>query len=81
MSSQEYNKDRTVQQKKRKATLPKITSPHMMDIREAEFPDETSPIDMEEGVNDREDDKNGKTMRKNRQNAHMALPLLILRKV
>ena len=60
MSSQEYDKDRTVQHKKRKATLPHIASPAMMDICEAEFPDDTSPVDMEEGVNDRKDDKNEK---------------------
>ena len=33
--SQEYEKDRTVQHKKRKATLPKIASPNMKDICEA----------------------------------------------
>ena len=37
--SQEYEKYRTVQQKNRKATLPKIASPAMMDICEAEFLD------------------------------------------
>ena len=34
MSSQEYYKDRTVQHKKRKTTLPKIASPDMMDTCE-----------------------------------------------
>ena len=29
-----------------------------MDIFEVEFPDETSPVDMEEGENDRKYDKN-----------------------
>ena len=33
---QKYEKYRTVQHKKRKATLPRITSPDIMDIREAE---------------------------------------------
>ena len=56
--SQEYEKDRTVQHKKRKATLPKIAYPDMMDICEAEFQDDTSPVDMEEGVNDVKYDKN-----------------------
>ena len=60
MSSKEYDKDRTVQHKKRKAILPKIASPAMIDIRAAEFPNDTSPIDMEEGVYDRKDDKNEK---------------------
>ena len=32
LSSQEYNKERTVQLQKRKATLSKIVSPDMMDI-------------------------------------------------
>ena len=58
--SQEYEKDRTVQHTKRKATPPKIASPAMMDIYESECPDNTSPVDMEEGVYDRKDDKNEK---------------------
>ena len=33
--SQEYEKDRTVQHKNSKETLPKITSPAIMDICEA----------------------------------------------
>ena len=60
LSSQEYDKDRTVQQKKRKATLPKIVSPDMMDICEAELSDDTAPIDKEEGLCYRKDDKNKK---------------------
>ena len=56
--SQEYEKDRTVQHNKRKATHHKITSPAMMDICEAEWPYDASLIDMKEGVNDRKDDKN-----------------------
>ena len=55
MSSQEYDKDRTVQPKKRKATLPNITYP-----AKAEFSDDTSTIEKEEGVNDRKDDNNKK---------------------
>ena len=44
LSSQEYNKNITVQFKKRKATLTSITSPAMMDICEVidECPDEAS---------------------------------------
>ena len=64
--SQEYEKDRTIQHKKRKATLPKIASPAMMDICEAECLYETSPVDMEEGVNDIKDDKNEKIMMEKR---------------
>ena len=57
---QEYDKDRKLQHKNRKATLPKITSPAMMDICEAELPDYTSPVYTEEGVHYRKDDKNEK---------------------
>ena len=32
----------------------------MMDIYESEFPDDTSPVDMDEGLNYRKDDKNEK---------------------
>ena len=49
--------------------------------KEAECPDDTSTVDMEECVNDRKYDKNQKMMRKKRKNAHMILPLLIWRKV
>ena len=59
-SYQKYDKDITVQQKKRKATLPKITSPAKMNTSEVELSDETSPIQNEEGLNDRKDDKNKK---------------------
>ena len=45
LSSQEYNKDRIVQHKNRKATLPKIASPAKMNTSEAELSDETSPIE------------------------------------
>ena len=80
MSSQEYDKDRTVQHKKRKATLHKIAYPAIMNTCEAEFSDDISPIEKEEGVNDRKYDKK-KMMGKKRQNAQMKLPLLICRKV
>ena len=60
MSSQEYDKNITVQHKKMKATLPKIVSPAMMDTCEAELSDDISPIDNEEGVNYRKCDKNKK---------------------
>ena len=56
--SQEYEKDRTVQYKKRKATLPKITSPDMRDICEIrdECPDGTSTVVMEDCVNNNLDE-------------------------
>ena len=60
LSSQEHDKDRTVQHKKRKGTLPNIASPTKMNTSEAELSDETSPIEKEEGVNDRKYDKNKK---------------------
>ena len=56
--SQEYEKYRIVQHKKRKAILSKIASTDMMDICEAECPDSTSPVETEEGVNDRKNEKN-----------------------
>ena len=37
-----------------------IVSPGMMDRCEAECPDDTSPVDMEECLNDRKYDRNGK---------------------
>ena len=49
--------------------------------KEAEYHDYTSPVNIEEGVNDRKDDKNEKIIRKKRQNYQMTLPLLIFRKV
>ena len=51
--SQEYDKDRTVQYKKSKSTLPKITSPDMVDICEVidEYPDDSSPVVMEDCFN------------------------------
>ena len=80
--------------KKRKSTLPNIASLAMMDTceeddnnnkydkeKEVECPDENSTVEMEEGVNDRKYDSNEKMMRGKVQNAHMTLPLLILRKV
>ena len=45
----------------------------MMEICEVECPDDTSPFDMEESVNDIKYEK--------RQNDQMALPLLILSKM
>ena len=67
--------------KKNKATLPKIASPDMMDISETECPDETYPVEMEKGVNDINDDKDKKMMRKKGKNAQMTLLLLILMKM
>ena len=94
MLSQKYDKDRKVQHKKRKTTLPKIAFPDMMDTceeydknkkydkeKEAECPYETSIVDTEEGVNDINDDSNEKMMKKKRQNAMVTIPLLLLRKV
>ena len=60
LSSHEYDKYRTVQHKKRKGTLPKIASPAKMNKSAAYFSDKTSPIEKQEGVNDRKDDKNKK---------------------
>ena len=44
LSSREYEKDRTVQRKKMKGTLPKIASPAKMNTSEAELSDYSSPI-------------------------------------
>ena len=57
MSSQEYDKDRTVQHRKRKATLPRIASPDKINTSEEELSDDTYTIEKEEGVNYRKDDK------------------------
>ena len=53
LSSQEYDKDRTVQYKKRKTTLSKIVSPVMVEICEVrdEYHDDSSPVVMEDFVN------------------------------
>ena len=53
LSSQEYNKERTVQLQKRKATLSKITSSVMVEICEVrdEYPDVLSTVVMEDCVN------------------------------
>ena len=80
-SYDEYDKDRTVQYKKRKGTLPKIAYPANMNTSEAEFSDDTYPIEKEEGINDRKYDENKNMMRIKIQNAQMTLPLLIWRKV
>ena len=79
--SQEYEKDRTVQHKKRKATLPKIASPAMMDTCETEFSDDSSPMDEEGGVSDRNDDKNKNIMKTKKQNAQTKIPLFRWKKV
>ena len=60
MSYQEYEKDRTVSHKNRKVTLPKIASPDKMDTSEAELSDDNYPIEKEEAVNYRKDDRNKK---------------------
>ena len=45
--------------------------------KDVECPDETTPDDMEEGVSDRNDDNNEKSIMEDRQNAQMALLLMI----
>ena len=58
LSSQEYDKDRTVQYKNRKTTLPNITSPAVVEICEVryEYNDNSSPAGMEDCVNDNLDE-------------------------
>ena len=53
LSSQQYDRDRTVQYKKIKATLPKITSPAVMVTCEVidEYPDDSSRVVAENYVN------------------------------
>ena len=54
----------------------------MMNIKkEGECPDDTSPIDIEEGVSDIKYDNNEKMMRNKRHNSQMNLTLLIWRTV
>ena len=51
--SQQYDRDRTVQYKNRKLTLPKIASPAMMatcEVRD-EYPDDSYPVVMKYFVN------------------------------
>ena len=80
-SSQEYDKYRTVQHKKRKGALPKIASTAKMNTSEAEFSDDTSSIEKEEGVNDIKYDKIKNLTRIKSQNAQRTLPVLRWRKV
>ena len=65
-SSHEYEKDRTFQPTERKGTLPKISSPAKKNTSDAEFSDDTSPIEKEKGVNDRKYDNN-KTCNKDKE--------------
>ena len=58
MSSREHDKDKTVQHKKRKRTLPKIASPAKNNTSDAEFSDDTYPIEKDRDVNDIKYDKN-----------------------
>ena len=53
LSSQEYDKDRTVQYKNRKETLPEITSPAVVEICEVryKYPDDLSLVMMEDCAN------------------------------
>ena len=57
MSYHEHDKDRTVQHKKIKGALPNIVSPAKKSTSEVELSDENSPIEKEEGVNDRKYEK------------------------
>ena len=56
----EQDKDRAIQHKKRKGTLPKIAFPAKKIKSEAELSDETSPIEDEKGTSYRKDIKNEK---------------------
>ena len=58
LSSQEYEKEIIVQYKKRKSTLPNITSPAMMEVCEVrdECPFDTYPFLMQYRVNKNLDD-------------------------
>ena len=60
LSSHEHDKDRTVQHKKIKGALPNIASTVKKNTSEVDLLDDTSPIEKEEGVNDRKDGKNEK---------------------
>ena len=55
MSSHEHDKDRAIQHKKRKSTPPTIASPAKKNTGDAEFSDDTYPIEKEKVVNDRKD--------------------------
>ena len=50
---------------------------NMMRKKEAECPDETYPVDMEEGLKDINDDRNKNMIGEKRQSAQMKLLLLI----
>ena len=58
LSSHEHEKDRAIQHKKRKGTLPKIASPAKKYTSDAELSDDTSPIEGDKGVNDRKYGRN-----------------------
>ena len=76
LSSREYDKVRTVQHKNRKGTLPNIASPAKINTSESESSDENYPIEKEEGLNYRTDEKNKNMMSIKSQNSHMTLPVL-----
>ena len=63
MTSREHDKDRAIQHEKRKGTLPKIAFPAKKITSDAEFSDDTSPIEDEKGTNYRKDSKNKRIMR------------------
>ena len=51
------------------------------DEKEAKCPDDTSTVEMKEGVSDKKYENNGKMMTKKRQNTQVTFILLIWRKV
>ena len=81
MTSHEKDKDRSRQHKKRKGTRPKIAFPAKKITSDAEFSDDTSPVEDEKGSNYRKESKNKKIMTKKGQHAQMTLLLMILRKM
>ena len=57
------------------------TNENNYEVKEAKCPDATPPYDMEEGVSDRNNDNNEKSIMEKRQNAQMAILLMIWSKV
>ena len=81
MTSHEQYKDRAMKNKKIKGTRPKIAFPDKKITSDAEFSDDTSPVEDEKGKNYRKESKNKKIYEEKRQHAQMTLFLMILRKV
>ena len=63
MSSHDHEKDRAIHKKNRKGTLSKNASPAKKHTSDAEFSDDTSPIEDKQPVHNIKDGKNGKMMR------------------